>query len=95
MDGQGEGATSWRMISIVAAEAELRKQIGINVRRRRMTQGLTLEEASKRAAMPCRKWQKIECGGVVNLTLTTLARIATVLKMTMPELMYEPSRDVS
>lgn len=57
-----------------------------NARRLREHAGLTLEEASHRAGLHWRHWQKIE-SGEVNLTLASLARVADALAVEAAQLL--------
>lgn len=61
-----------------APERRLRQKLAANVRRLRQDAGLTLEEASHRAGLHWRHWQKVEAGEV-NVTIGSLARLAGAL----------------
>lgn len=60
------------------SERRLRRTLAANLRRHRADARLTLEEASHRAGMHWRHWQKLEAGEV-NATLRTLARLGDAL----------------
>lgn len=66
-------------------EHRLRRRIAVNVRAARVVCGLTLEEASHRADVYVRHWQKIE-SGEVGLTLKMIARLCVVLNVEPHEL---------
>jgi transcriptional regulator with XRE-family HTH domain len=74
------------MIFLTAAEVELRQRVGTNIRARRLRLGLTLKQASKRALVHWRRWQRIECG-VVNVGLGTLERMAIVMGVDASDLL--------
>lgn len=63
-------------------ERELRQRVAKNVRAKRKKLGLAVSQASMQAKIHGRHWQKIEAGEV-NLTLSTLLKLAEVL-MTEP-----------
>jgi hypothetical protein len=65
---------------LTAPERRVRQKLAANARRLREHAGLTLEEAAHRAGLHWRHWQKIE-SGEVNLTLTSLARVADALQV--------------
>jgi transcriptional regulator with XRE-family HTH domain len=58
----------------------LRNRFARNLRRHRVADGLTLEEAAHRADLHWRHWQKLEAGEV-SPTLRTLARLAETLRV--------------
>lgn len=66
----------------------LRRRVGINVRALRSERCLTLLEASERAEIYWRKWQKIE-EGEVNVTVDTLEQIAEALEVDAVLLLQE------
>jgi transcriptional regulator with XRE-family HTH domain len=72
----------------VSVDALLR-DIGLRVRLAREVAGFTQEEAAHRAGLDARRWQRIE-QGVVNLTVRTLARIASALEISFWDLLRKP-----
>jgi transcriptional regulator with XRE-family HTH domain len=71
---------------LTASERRVRRKLAANARRLREQGDLTLEEASHRAGLHWRHWQKIE-SGEVNLTLATLARVADALHVEPAQLL--------
>jgi transcriptional regulator with XRE-family HTH domain len=69
----------------------LRRHVAANVRRLRMTAGLTLAVASERAGLDLRHWQKIEAAEM-NITLGTLAKLANGLGVDVTILLERPRR---
>ena len=68
-----------------SSEKRIRQRLAMNVRRLRQERALTLEEASDRAGMYLRHFQKIEAGDV-NATLHTLDRLAEGFGVDVTEL---------
>lgn len=64
----------------------LQRRVARNVRRLRLAAGMTLEVAAERADLHVRHWQKIEAA-LMNLTIGTLARLATALGCDVPALL--------
>jgi transcriptional regulator with XRE-family HTH domain len=71
-------------------EEVLRQRVRVNVRRFRQAEGLTLKVASQRAELHWRHWQKLEAGEV-NLTIATLVRVASALRVDPTMLLDEPN----
>lgn len=69
----------------------LRRRVAANVRRLRLAQGLTLEVAAERADLNVRHWQKIEAAQM-NLTISTLVKLANALGSTPADLVSRPPR---
>ena len=69
--------------------AQVQRRIARNVRRLRLEQGLTVEEAAEAAKMHWRRWQKIEAGEATGTTLTTICQVAAVLGVA-PEELFRP-----
>ena len=72
------------------SEAALRELIGSNLRQRRAMLGLTLKTASDRAEIPWRTWKQIEAGERDPL-VSTLARMAEAVEVSVAELLREPT----
>jgi DNA-binding XRE family transcriptional regulator len=62
-------------------EEKLRERMARNVRRIRVAEGFTQEQAAKRCGMTTRTWQRIEAGmkGPTSPKLLTVARVAVAL----------------
>lgn len=64
----------------------IRQRLAHHVRRLRASRGLTQEAVAHRAGLVLRHFQKIEAGEV-NITLGSLAKIATALEVDVVELL--------
>jgi len=78
------------MTSKTLTPAELRRRLAANVRRLRTAATLTIKQASGRAQVHWRHWQKIEAGEN-NATLSTIVRVAEALNVTAAELLEAPA----
>jgi transcriptional regulator with XRE-family HTH domain len=68
----------------------LRQRLREQVRKLRNEAGLTLKVASERAEIHWRHWQKIEAGEV-NVSLSTLVKVAQALRVDVVELFGKPT----
>lgn len=68
----------------------LRRRVAANMRRLRREQGLTLAALAERADLHLRHVQRIEAAGA-NLTIGTLAKLATALGIDVTTLLERPS----
>ncbi len=70
----------------IKSEADLRRRLAVNVRRRRKAKRLTIQQAGARAEIHWRMWQKSEARES-NATLFTLTRLANALDVDPKELL--------
>lgn len=75
-------------MSRLITENELRRRLAINARALRSQAGLTLKQASERAEMHWRHWQKIEAGHA-NATLATVVKLADALNVDPKDLLRD------
>lgn len=68
--------------------ARLQEHVGRRIAELRASAGFTQEQLAERASVTTRYLQSVE-GGRENLTLETIAKLATVLKV-MPIRLFEP-----
>ena len=67
----------------------LKRRVAVNVKRLRREQGLTLAALATRADLHLRHVQRIEAAGA-NLTIGTLAKLATGLGVDVTALLERP-----
>jgi transcriptional regulator with XRE-family HTH domain len=67
------------------------RDLGKRISAARAVAGLTQEEASARAEIDYKRYQRIEAGSV-NVTVKTLVRIASAFEITFLGLFSEPRR---
>src|SRR5258705_10192030 len=72
----------------------LKRRVAENMRRLRHEQGLTLAALAKRADLHLRHIQRIEAAGA-NLTIGTLAKLATGLGVDVTAIREQPQRGIS
>jgi len=65
--------------------ARASKRLAASVKRRRIELGMTQEDAAHAMDMAVRHYQKLE-GGVLNVTLRTLIRVASALHLDLKDL---------
>ncbi len=65
---------------------DIYKRLGKNIKTQRKKIGLTQEEAAYRSKLGYKRWQCIEAGKA-NTTVSTLNRIASVLKVDIQKLL--------
>lgn len=70
---------------------EIQRELARRIRDARVAAGLTQEDVAGTAGIDYKRFQRIE-GGTVNLTVRTIMRIASALKMDFWSLLAPPPR---
>jgi transcriptional regulator with XRE-family HTH domain len=73
-------------------EAAIRRRLSINIKARRVLEGLTVKRAAMLARLPTGTWKKLEAGEA-GASQQTLERVAEALDTTPEKLLRAPHRN--
>src|SRR5437870_8209938 len=79
----------WQAATLPTMEPDLAGRLGQNVKQLRDARGFTQQQMAKLSGLPRATWANLE-SGAANPTLAVLHRVATVLQITLEELLAAP-----